>query len=539
MVFQSAEVRRLLNPDYRLRTLEDVTDFLAKNLTAASSAECKPTVSTKNTIRLTKLVTTLNKTTDSSDFLESQNDTFEDLFETLLQVPTSRMDDNFFDEKTYNPEVGYHDSIVDLIPEDLHPELDIIWPVSSDQRSQTNAPSDPPIPSTAQNTQKMHVPSSSHSNPETPATSTFNFVDPLAENLSPLMNRVLSEHSYMQPKPSLQSNASAHPAIPQFRTSSRPRIQELRNSESAFGSPQLTARDNSTFNGQDSFIYSSAQPRHYSNAMPQRQASENQVRSHSRQDTRRLQPNSASHQILQAAREPYHSSPALLDQNTNAQEHGGYSDQHNINERQLQQGFRGMAPYTNKRSVQSSQYGGQTIYETQEYYPLQTDFTLGLPDSSMITQPVTSSMGQYQRPHAHPHVHQGMLDIPGFENMKEENEMSDSSPEPPKNRPKRVQAIARLGNDPSLPRSEAQQQACVARLVNAMNNMNHAEDNEGMKTTWRGMMRNQKIIEKACWQVLVSSIQVIDAMWHLWAILDIGSGHLCASTPTGWSLGGR
>ncbi|SLM40210.1 hypothetical protein LPUS_10956 [Lasallia pustulata] len=56
--------------------------------------------------------------------------------------------------------------------------------------------------------------------------------------------------------------------------------------------------------------------------------------------------------------------------------------------------------------------------------------------------------------------------------------------------------------DPTIPESDIEKQRVVLKLMDALNDMSDAQDNEGMKSTWRSFLNNQGQLEHVAWQIL-------------------------------------
>ena len=67
--------------------------------------------------------------------------------------------------------------------------------------------------------------------------------------------------------------------------------------------------------------------------------------------------------------------------------------------------------------------------------------------------------------------------------------------------------------DGTFPRNDASDCHYVERVMNAMFDMSTAEDNGGMKRTWETMMRDKDRVEKAAWEVIVSSVDARNSCW--------------------------
>lgn len=61
-------------------------------------------------------------------------------------------------------------------------------------------------------------------------------------------------------------------------------------------------------------------------------------------------------------------------------------------------------------------------------------------------------------------------------------------------------------DDPTIPESDLEKQRIVLKIMAALNDMSDAQDNEGMKSTWRSFLLNQGQLEHVAWQILVCAV---------------------------------
>lgn len=60
-------------------------------------------------------------------------------------------------------------------------------------------------------------------------------------------------------------------------------------------------------------------------------------------------------------------------------------------------------------------------------------------------------------------------------------------------------------DDPTIPETDTDKQKIVVEVMDALNDMSQAQDNEGMRSTWKGFLGNQGQLEYVAWQILVGT----------------------------------
>ena len=74
--------------------------------------------------------------------------------------------------------------------------------------------------------------------------------------------------------------------------------------------------------------------------------------------------------------------------------------------------------------------------------------------------------------------------------------------------------------DPTIPTCDIAKQRIVVQLAGALNDMSEAQDNEGMKISWRNFLNDQGKLEYVAWQILVHSIPS-DVLFSTVKLIDL------------------